>query len=95
MIDGARMVTPGTVYWGLRLLESVRHSVVEVRGWHLGPDWQPESITQGYNRKVERELLEKTRWWENGYRLFDIAAPTPQVKGGLSSPAAESNCRVY
>lgn len=92
MIDGARMITPGTLYWGLRLLESMRNSVVEVRGWHLGPGWQPESIGQGYNREVERELLEETRWWENGYRLFDIAAPTPQVKAGLSVPAAESNC---
>jgi glycosyltransferase involved in cell wall biosynthesis len=92
LIDGARLVTPGTVSWGLRLLESAPNSLVEIRGWHLGPAWQPESVSQGYDERSEHVLLEKIRWWENGYRLFEIAAPTPQVRAGLSVPAAESNC---
>ncbi|MEP6601684.1 MAG: glycosyltransferase [Nitrospirota bacterium] len=92
MIDGARMVTPGTLRWGLRLLKLSPRSFVEVRGWHLDPKWQPESIMEGYNHERETQLLEETRWWENGYRLFDIAADTPQTKAGLSAPAAESNC---
>ena len=92
MIDGARLVTPGTISWGLRLLDLVPNSLVEIRGWHLGPAWQPESVSQGYDERSERELLEKIRWWENGYRLFEIAAPTPQIRAGLSVPAAESNC---
>jgi hypothetical protein len=58
----------------------------------LGPAWQPESVSQGYDERSEHVLLEKIRWWENGYRLFEIAAPTPQVRAGLSVPAAESNC---
>jgi hypothetical protein len=49
MIDGARMVTPGTFYWGMRLLNLSPRSFVEVRGWHLGPKWQPESIMDGYD----------------------------------------------
>ncbi|MEP7071696.1 MAG: glycosyltransferase [Verrucomicrobiota bacterium] len=92
MIDGARMVSPGTLHWGLRLLELSALAFVEVRGWHLGPKWQPESIMEGYNHERETQLLKDIRWRENGYRLFDIAADTPQTKLGLSVPAAESNC---
>ena len=92
MIDGARMITPRTLYWGMRLLTLSPRSFVEVRGWHLGPKWQPESVMEGYNHELESKLLEEARWWENGYRLFDIAASTPQTKLGLSVPAAESNC---
>ena len=92
MIDGARMLSPGTLEWGMRLLAGVPRSFVEVRGWHLGPKWQPESVREGYNHESEAKLLTETRWWENGYRLFDIAAGTPQTKSGLSVPASESNC---
>ena len=66
--------------------------MVEVRGWHLGPKWQPESVAEGYNHEVETQLLEQARWWENGYRLFDISAASAQTKSGFSQPAAESNC---
>ena len=52
MIDGARMLTPGVLSWGIRLLELVPGAMVEVRGWHLGPKWQPESVAEGYNRTL-------------------------------------------
>jgi glycosyltransferase involved in cell wall biosynthesis len=92
MVDGARMVTPGVLSWALRLLELTPNSVVEVRGWHLGPKFQPDSVAEGYDHKVETQLLDDTRWWENGYRLFDIAAVSAQTARGLSQPASESNC---
>jgi hypothetical protein len=92
MIDGARLVTPGVLSWGMRLLELSPRAMVEVRGWHLGPKWQPESVMEGYDLKQECELLESVRWPENGYRLWEIAAPTPQVRRGYAAPTAESNC---
>jgi glycosyltransferase involved in cell wall biosynthesis len=92
MIDGARLVTPGVLSWGMRLLELSPRAMVEVRGWHLGPKWQPESVMEGYDLEQERELLESVRWPENGYRLWEIAAPTPQVRRGYAAPTAESNC---
>ena len=49
MIDGARMVTPGALSWALRLLQLTPRAIVEVRGWHLGSKWQPESVAEGYN----------------------------------------------
>jgi glycosyltransferase involved in cell wall biosynthesis len=92
MIDGARMLTPGVLSWGMRLLELAPGAMVEVRGWHLGPKWQPESVMEGYDHETETRLLEEARWWENGYRLWEIAAPTPQIRLGFSARTAESNC---
>jgi glycosyltransferase involved in cell wall biosynthesis len=92
MIDGARFVTPGVLSWGMRLLELAPGAIVEVRGWHLGPKWQPESVAEGYNHDIESQLLDQVRWWENGYRLFDISADSAQTKLGISQPASESNC---
>lgn len=92
MIDGARMLTPGVLSWGMRLLELAPGAMVEVRGWHLGPKWQPESVAEGYNHDIESQLLDRVRWRENGYRLFDISAGSAQTKLGISQPASESNC---
>jgi hypothetical protein len=92
MIDGARLLTPGVLSWGMRLLNLAPHAIVEVKGWHLGPKWQPESVAEGYNQDVESQLLNQVRWSENGYRLFDISAASAQTKMGISQPASESNC---
>ena len=53
-----------------RLSES---AVTEVRGWLLGSAPQHKSISEGYSPEVERRLLESVRWYENGYRLFEIS----------------------
>ena len=92
MIDGARMVTPGVLAWGLRLLDTGPRGLVEVRGWHLGPKFQPESVMEGYNHEVEEKMLLESKWWENGYRLFEISAASAQTRSGFSGSAAESNC---
>jgi glycosyltransferase involved in cell wall biosynthesis len=92
MIDGARLVTPGVLSWGIRLVELAPRAMVEVRGWHLGPKWQPESVMEDYDHEEERHLLQAIGWPENGYRLWEIAASTPQVSRGYADPAPESNC---
>jgi Glycosyl transferase family 2 len=92
MIDGARLLTPGVLSWGIRLFGLTSRAMVEVRGWHLGPKWQPESVMEGYDSEQERQLLDHVRWPENGYRLWEIAAATPQTRCGYSGKTAESNC---
>jgi hypothetical protein len=92
MIDGARMVTPGVLHWGIRTARLAPGVVVEVRGWHLGPKVQMESIKEGYSHEVERQLLEDVRWYENGYRLFEISAPAASTRFGFFGKASESNC---
>ncbi len=92
MIDGARLLTPRVLSGGVRLLTLAPAGMVEVRGWHLGPKWQPESVMEGYDIATERQLLESIVWPEHGYRLWEIAAPTPQVRSGYSACTSESNC---
>ena len=92
MIDGARLLTPGVLWWGMRLVELASRAMVEVRGWHLGPKWQPESVMEGYDHEEERHLLQAIGWPENGYRLWEIASSTPQVSRGYADRAPESNC---
>ncbi len=92
MIDGARMVTPGVLYWGQRLARTAPRAAVDVRGWHLGFQRQNDSIRDGYGPEAERRLLASVRWPENGYRLFQIAAPTFHTRFGFSGRANESNC---
>ena len=98
MIDGARMLTPGVLSWGMRLLELAPGAMVEVRGWHLGPKWQPESVMEGYDHETETRLLEEVRWLENGYRLWEIAAPTAAKPLGISATGLPnrivSSCRA-
>lgn len=92
MIDGARMLSPGVLSWGLRLLELAPHCMVEVRGWHLSPKRTSREMTSEEMWRREQEKLAEIRWLEDGYRLFDIAFPSAQTLGGFSGPTAESNC---
>jgi hypothetical protein len=92
MIDGARMVTPGVLHWGLRLAQTSPRAFVEVRGWHLGPKMQVQSILEGYNSDVERELLNGIDWRNNGYRLFEISALAMSSNSGFSGKATETTC---
>lgn len=92
MIDGARMLTPGVLRWGLRMTRLAESAVTEVRSWHLGPNRQKFSIEEGYTPELERQLLESVRWYDDGYRLFEIAVPAGNVEGGFFGRARESNC---
>lgn len=86
------MVTPGVLNWGLDLTRLSASAVTEVRGWHLGPKIQSESIQEGYDREEERRLLDGVRWFENGYRLFDVSVPSGSTRGGFLGRAHESGC---
>lgn len=92
MIDGARMVTPGTLAWGLTATRLSPTAVTEVRGWHLGPKNQSLSITESYTPDVERRLLDRISWPTDGYRLFEICAPSGSARTGFFDRARESNC---
>jgi len=92
MVDGARMVTPGVVQYGLAALHLADNVVVSVPGYHLGRKPQPEAVLEGYDEQQETKLLEAIQWFENGYRLFDIACLSGTSSGGFYKPIGESNC---
>jgi hypothetical protein len=92
MIDGARMLTPSVLKWGIDLASLSEKTIVELRGWHLGPRVQMESVLEGYNAEVEKSLLEKIDWPAKPYRLFEISAPAASMKGGFLGLASECTC---
>jgi glycosyltransferase involved in cell wall biosynthesis len=91
MIDGARIVTPGLLYFarhGTRLYDK---AVVATLGWYLEPDFQWRSMESGYDRAQEDALLEGVDWPNDGYRLFEIGAMDESSIDGWFKPIAESN----
>jgi GT2 family glycosyltransferase len=92
MIDGARMVTPGVLHWGLRLLQNCPNALAEVRGWHLGNKVQMQSVLEGHSAETECELLKRIAWPGNGYRLFEISVPAESTKSGFQGRGTETTC---
>jgi hypothetical protein len=72
MIDGAHVVTPGVLSFGLAGLRCYEPAIVATQQWYVGPGQQPLVVEQGYNGAREDELFEGIDWPSDGYRLFEI-----------------------
>jgi hypothetical protein len=75
MIDGAHMVTPGVLHWGLVPFAFEPNPVVTAPRFFLGHESQVESVHKGYNEEQEDALLASIEWPQDGYRLFEISVP--------------------
>jgi len=72
MIDGAHLLTPGVLRFGMLGLETFEPALVATQQWYLGPGQQPEAVQGGYDEPYEDRLLEEIEWPADGYRLFEI-----------------------
>src|SRR5205807_5181598 len=72
MIDGAHVLTPGVLRFGMLGLANYQPAVALVKQWYLGPGQQPQMIARGYDREYEDGLLRQIDWPVDGYRLFEI-----------------------
>ena len=72
MIDGAHVLTPRVLHYGLTALRAYEPSVVATQAWYVGPGQQGEVMRSGYDEAVEDDLFERIGWPADGYRLFDI-----------------------
>ncbi|MGZ5154292.1 MAG: glycosyltransferase [Burkholderiales bacterium] len=91
MIDGARILTPRVLRYGLMLPKLYERPCGLTHGFHIGPDFQSRSIQQGYNREAEDLLFEQIAWPEDGYRLFDVSSAHDPTDGWFRI-VGESNC---
>lgn len=91
MIDGARLATPGVIALAMQCLGRFERAVVGTVGFHLGPAVQMESVGHGYNQAVEDELLGRSDWRNQGYRLFEISALAGSSPTGWLGTLNESN----
>jgi hypothetical protein len=94
MIDGARMVTPRVVEYALMAIRADSDALVAVPGYSLGWQDQHHNIDAQYDEAQEQQLLQATRWRENGYRLFDIATISGANPNGCMNPLMECNCVI-
>ena len=94
MIDGAHILTPGIFRLALAAYAAYEDPVVATRYFWMGPDEQNVSITQGYSKDVEDELLAGINWPEDGYRLFEVGSPLRAGPENISwmNRIFESNC---
>jgi cephalosporin hydroxylase len=72
MIDGAHVLTPGVLRFGLAGLSTYAPAVVATQQWYLGPGQQGDAMDDGYDQAYEDRLFETIRWPFHGYRLFEI-----------------------
>lgn len=90
-VDGARMASPGLVGYARLAAGLHRRPVIATIGFHLGPKVQKISVSEGYDREQEDELLEESGWEEDGYRLFGISSLAGSSARGWFLPISESN----
>jgi cephalosporin hydroxylase len=72
MIDGAHVLTPRVLHFGMAGLSLYEPAVVTTQQWYVGPGQQPDVMAAGYDQEFEDQLFEKIDWPASGYRLFEI-----------------------
>jgi cephalosporin hydroxylase len=72
MIDGAHVLTPGVLKFGVAGLRCYEPAVVATQHWYVGPGQQPVVVDQGYDEQREDALFSEIEWPADGYRLFQI-----------------------
>jgi cephalosporin hydroxylase/glycosyltransferase involved in cell wall biosynthesis len=72
MIDGAHVLTPGVLSFGIKALSTYAPAVVATQQWYLGPGQQGDALHAGYDQRVEDRLFDSIGWPVDGYRLFEI-----------------------
>jgi cephalosporin hydroxylase len=72
MIDGAHVLTPGVLSFGMKALSTYAPAVVATQQWYVGPGQQGDAQHAGYDQRVEDRLFERIDWPVDGYRLFEI-----------------------
>lgn len=90
-IDGARMASPGILRLAHQAWQSDPSRAIGTLAFHLGPDVQMVTVSQGYDQAAEDRLLASISWREEGYRLFDISVLAGSSQTGWNGPIGESN----
>ena len=72
MIDGAHVLTPGVLRYGILGLATYRPAVVTTQQWYVGPGQQNEAVAAGYDQEFEDKLFGEIEWPSDGYRLFHV-----------------------
>ncbi|MEJ7582483.1 MAG: CmcI family methyltransferase [Acidimicrobiales bacterium] len=72
MVDGAHVVTPGVLRYGMAGLFTYAPAIVLTQQWYVGPGQQGDAMRSGYDQGYEDALFSQIEWPADGYRLFEI-----------------------
>jgi cephalosporin hydroxylase len=72
MIDGAHVLTPGVLHYGVTGIRTYGPAITVTQQWYVGPGQQPDVMYAGYDTAYEDELFSNIEWPQDGYRLFEI-----------------------
>jgi glycosyltransferase involved in cell wall biosynthesis len=92
LIDGAHVLSPGILRLAARAFSAFPSPFVSTCSFHLGPQRQNASISQGYDQAREDALLERAGWRTNGYRLFYATRAFADLGEGWFGQMYESGC---
>lgn len=91
IIDGARMLSPGVIHYVKTAIQISGGAIVAVPGYHIG-ETEHHLTEPEYSVEFEQNLLQETRWQEDGYRLFKISTFSGANIRGYLQPMMECNC---
>jgi hypothetical protein len=91
VVDGARMVSPGLLTEARRAASLAPRPVITAPAFHIGEVRHMEAAAAGYDQRAEDELLARTPWQADGYRLFEVSTLAGSWGRGLFGPAGESS----
>jgi hypothetical protein len=91
MIDGARLASPGLLAWAHLAATIATRPVITCPAWHLGEVQHKQAAEAGYTQTVEDDLLARSGWRDDGYRLFAVSTLSGSSGRGIFGPMGESN----
>jgi len=91
-IDGARILSPGILFYSLLAAKTFENPFVYTIGMHLGNKLQNYLVEENYSQTDEDKLLASVNWEKDGYQLFDVSSIAGSSKKGYLSDIMESNC---
>ena len=90
-IDGARLASPGLLAGARRARDLSERAIITAPAFHLGTVTHMRAAEVGYDQGVEDELLARSGWEDDGYRLFEISTPAGSSGRGLFGAMGESS----
>ena len=91
IVDGARIASPGLLHMALQARRLDDRPVIASLGWHLGTARHMEAAESGFDQAAEDDLLARSGWEEDGYRLFGISTLGGSSAQGWFLPISESS----
>ena len=94
MIDGAHVLTPRVLHYGLAGLEAYGPAVVATQAWYVGPGQQGDVMRAGYDQAVEDALFEQIAMAGRRLPASSRSATSPGIATGstVCGRATASSC---